>query len=757
MIKSPAYLAALGSVATVLVLVLIAFSVAGRGTPSAGAVAGTVDTVAVDVVIDDDGDTIPDNDDSTVGAIDDCVQLANVGDTVDIDLVIVGLDPADKMAGYQVDIDYFPSIVNVINVVDFDTRGSVAPNDVTMISRINSSGGAGFLSLSDTSVPGSMTAASADGTSDAYNQVAGVQGPPLMHEPGDDTNGIDDDFDGTVDDAGEASTEGVLARITLQAVGVGLSPLTIPGPLGGPDLNSDVIITAGDGPSAGLPLAVTDAADAAISVGPQACTAATTPDVQIMGLKCGGEPEILAIKNFGTGEQDLTGWQLRSDPVSSETLALSGTIQPGQVIKVYSGAGAPAAPATPNLTWGTTERFRDADTTDFAEIVDGALTTVSTENCVQGELLQDFGGGFDPTNTEDGLATCADGVDNGGGDGADQADDNGTSSDCNEYSASLSELDTCGNTLDDGGDTVADTLDSDCHSDNLPGNPDSYDPNRAEDGAAPCAGGVDEDLDGLTDAEDPDCLTYVPASNEDAMGTCDDGVNNDSSQDDVTDADDPDCLGGVSTDGAPLDTGDSDTGPDGAGPNDPTDVTVAASIPGTIRIEETAFTSTPPAGSGLTFFGDEVSITADPGTADTPLILTFNIDETALFGAPGDTVKTFKDGVAVAACTAGGGSATPDPCVISQVAPAAGADDLVITVLSSAASVWDFGGLIPSPTPVPGITPAPVATVLPPTGQPFADSGNSLLPWLLIGIGVAIALGATAYVAYSGSRRRSSD
>ena len=261
---------AVGAAVVLLLTAAASISLITGGSPAQSA-QGSVTLVAVDV-------NTAGNDDSTVGTIDNCISITN-GATIDFDLVVKGVDPGDKIAGYQFDIDYNPSVITLdplfTGAVDADTRGSVAPNDVTMVSRINSTGGAGFLHLSDLATnPNSMTVAAADGTSDAYNNVVGVQAPPLMHEPDSATDGIDGDFDTVVDNAGEASQDGVLARVTIQAIANGTSPLTIPSAAGGADGFSDQIITAGTGPLQGAPIPVTTLQSAEIRVG-SACAAPT--------------------------------------------------------------------------------------------------------------------------------------------------------------------------------------------------------------------------------------------------------------------------------------------------------------------------------------------------------------------------------------------------------------------------------------------------------------------------------------------------
>ena len=345
--------------------------------------------------IDDDGDTLPDNNDSVVGTVNDCIELA-VDDQIDIDLVVQGVDPADKIGGYQVDIDYDPAVISILNVVDVDPRGSAAPNDVTMISRINSTGGAGFLALTDISTnPNSITVAAADGTSDAFFHVAAVQAPPQMHEPGDDTNAIDDDFDGTVDEADEASQDGVLARITVQAIGAGTSVLNIPGPSGGADGAPDQIITGGTGTYQGLPIPITDIDLAAISVGEACVPPNFEPDVQIESLDCSSNPETVVITNMGAATQDphrLAAHQEAADTPDYDLSLIgfggptAGTLLASESVTVFSNSQAPpdidiALGEYPWEAPPASEKFRDFDISDFAQILDGQSTAVDTANC----------------------------------------------------------------------------------------------------------------------------------------------------------------------------------------------------------------------------------------------------------------------------------------------------------------------------------------------------------------------------------------
>ena len=196
------------------------------------------------------------NDDSTVGAIENCGEITAVGDTYTFDLVIKGVDPDDKIRAYQFDIDYDSSVIQIgidddgdtlfdedpadsydndgDTLVDedpwdsilVDAAGSTPPDDVTILSRIDSSGAAGFFELYLPETIDSATFVATDGTASPW--------PPDNHESGD----------------------GVLARITVTAVGTGQSPLLIPSTLGGQDGNVDIIVMAGDGPLFGAAVPV---------------------------------------------------------------------------------------------------------------------------------------------------------------------------------------------------------------------------------------------------------------------------------------------------------------------------------------------------------------------------------------------------------------------------------------------------------------------------------------------------------------------
>ncbi len=105
-------------------------------------------------------------------------------------------------------------------------------------------------------------------------------------------------------------------------------------------------------------------------------------DIQITGLICVSDTEIVSIKNNGGASQNMAGWTLRSDPEASQVFDLSvvGTLAAGQGITVFSGPDAP--PTSPPLyRWTTDYRYRDYDHTDYARVVNNLSVQVDQENC----------------------------------------------------------------------------------------------------------------------------------------------------------------------------------------------------------------------------------------------------------------------------------------------------------------------------------------------------------------------------------------
>ncbi len=148
----------------------------------------------------------------------------------------------------------------------------------------------------------------------------------------------------------------------------------------------------------------------------------------------------------------------------------------------------------------------------------------------------------------------------------------------NEVTPNNSSTFGCSNGRDDDSDGRIDSADSDCHTDGNASNSASFSANRSETSLLSgigfnCANGLDDDNDGLTDATDPDCHTdgsYNPvippprifqfggssssSSSSSAAPLCNDGQDND--HDGQTDSQDPDCH----TDGNPYNPGSYNPG-----------------------------------------------------------------------------------------------------------------------------------------------------------------------------------------------------
>lgn len=181
---------------------------------------------------------------------------------------------------------------------------------------------------------------------------------------------------------------------------------------------------------------------------------------------------------------------------------------------------------------------------------------------------------------------------------------------------------------------------------------------------------------------------------------------------------------------------------DGATALDPVETSLTTPNAGSVSIEETPITATPPA--GFQFLSQQVSITAPSAMTDDPLVIVFRIDTSQVpAGEDENTIQMFKDGVEVPACAGSPGTASPDPCVSSRVLLPDG--DVEITVLTSTASAWNFGAPAePSPTPTPA--PAPVGGIaqLPDASD---SSARNHIPLAVLAAAALLALTAGAWYA----------
>lgn len=155
---------------------------------------------------------------------------------------------------------------------------------------------------------------------------------------------------------------------------------------------------------------------------------------------------------------------------------------------------------------------------------------------------------------------------------------------------------------------------------------------------------------------------------------------------------------GASTVAAPGDSV-STVPPGGQSATDPVGTVVTTPDGGTVAIVESTNTETAPA--GYSFFGQQVTIHAPAATVAAPLSISFHLDASIVpSGLTEQTIQLFRDGVAIVDCV-GAPAANPDPC-ISLRQQSGG--DFVITVLTSHASVWNFGAVTDATAPAIQIT-----------------------------------------------------
>jgi hypothetical protein len=110
----------------------------------------------------------------------------------------------------------------------------------------------------------------------------------------------------------------------------------------------------------------------------QSNSAAQEVDVEISELDCNGDPEMVTVTNRGTTPIDMTGWNLQSDPTTSESLALQqfGSLAAGETLTAQAGPSAEGP-----FVWTTTEVFRDNDASDFAQLASDAGEVLLKVNC----------------------------------------------------------------------------------------------------------------------------------------------------------------------------------------------------------------------------------------------------------------------------------------------------------------------------------------------------------------------------------------
>jgi len=114
------------------VLMFLVVAMSPSTASPAQAQSPVVTTLAIDMVIDDDGDTIPDNDDHTVGNIDRCIQVA-AGGTVEFDVVLDAVPAGRNFKGQQYFMGFDSG--NLTFVSQQHVTNCPPPNGLNMICR----------------------------------------------------------------------------------------------------------------------------------------------------------------------------------------------------------------------------------------------------------------------------------------------------------------------------------------------------------------------------------------------------------------------------------------------------------------------------------------------------------------------------------------------------------------------------------------------------------------------------------------------
>ena len=204
-------------------------------TPTPTASAGTVATVAIDT-------NTAGNAAGTVGPIDTCISVPN-GSTFIIDVVMVGLPAGQQLFGVNYDIDYNPAVVQLGNDDDgdgrFDEDTGAGNGDEDSDGEAGEEGTSGGGTIGHD--PGFVLMGATD-----WSQGNEHDGPPASAT----SAGTWSDFSFTffkLSDYPTGPRDGTLNRITVRAVGAGVSTLNLRDLYGTQDANSPPTLVASSG------------------------------------------------------------------------------------------------------------------------------------------------------------------------------------------------------------------------------------------------------------------------------------------------------------------------------------------------------------------------------------------------------------------------------------------------------------------------------------------------------------------------------
>jgi Ca2+-binding RTX toxin-like protein len=163
----------------------------------------------------------------------------------------------------------------------------------------------------------------------------------------------------------------------------------------------------------------------------------------------------------------------------------------------------------------------------------------------------------------------------------------------------------------------------------------------------------------------------------------------------VDDATDADCENrNPETVSQSVEPGETAGSAEEATDEDPIDVAITSPNGGRVDIQESTVTQTPNVPADQNLLALELDITAPDATVANPLVVKFIIDGSLIPAGGAQSIRVYRDGVALDATCPGGGQATDLGCISQRETLDGG--DVRLTVLTAHASAWNFS--VPKPT-----------------------------------------------------------
>jgi hypothetical protein len=137
--------------------------------------------------------------------------------------------------------------------------------------------------------------------------------------------------------------------------------------------SADTVVTTGPPATSSASPTPTPTATPNATANPgQTPTGEGVAGVFLTRLVCTGEPEYVRIKNRASTTVSLSGFRLRSNPISEQDFDLTqvlASLESGQEIEIRSGPGAVADPENGIYVLTASDIYRDYDTSDYAHLV----------------------------------------------------------------------------------------------------------------------------------------------------------------------------------------------------------------------------------------------------------------------------------------------------------------------------------------------------------------------------------------------------